>query len=103
VFVGLVVAGLLTVARGATSIPVVTDVRAEIAGENVVFTWDDPGLRQGDAYVVSIEGSERPPQRQAMAPVIAESDGPVCVTVAVARDGRTGAPSAERCVEVDVP
>lgn len=103
VFVGLVVAGLLTVARGATAIPVVTDVRAEIAGENVVFTWDDPGLRQGDAYVVSVEGSERPPQRQPMAPVVAEADGPVCVTVAVSRDGRTGTPSVERCVEVDVP
>jgi serine/threonine protein kinase len=103
VFVGLVVAGLLTVARGATAIPVVTDVRAEVAGENVVFTWDDPGLRQGDAYVVSVEGSERPPQRQPMAPVVVEADGPVCVTVAVSRDGRTGTWSAERCVEVDVP
>lgn len=103
VFVGLVVAGLLTVARGATAIPVVTDVRAEVTGENVVFTWDDPGLRQGDAYVVNVEGSERPPQRQPMAPVVAEADGPVCVTVAVSRDGRTGIPSAERCVEVDVP
>lgn len=103
VFVGLVVAGLLTVARGATAIPVVADVRADVAGENVVFTWDDPGLRQGDAYVVSVEGSERPPQRQPMAPVVAEADGPVCVTVSVSRDGRTGVPSVERCVEVDVP
>ncbi|MGR2753148.1 serine/threonine-protein kinase [Agromyces arachidis] len=103
VLVGLLVAGLLTIARGATTIPVVVDVRAEVAGPNVVFTWDDPGLRQGDVYVVRIEGNERPPQRETSAAVVAESDGPVCASVTVSRDGRPGAPSAERCVEVDVP
>lgn len=103
VFVGLVAAGLLTVARGAASIPVVSDVRAEVSDRAVVFSWDDPGLREGDTYVVSVEGDDRPPQRAAVAEVVAESDGPLCVTVAVSRDGRSGSPSAERCVEVDVP
>jgi serine/threonine protein kinase len=103
VFVGLVAAGLLTVARGAASIPVVTDVRSEVVGGNVVFTWDDPGLRQGDSYVVSVGGSDRPPQREAVAAVPSEVEGPVCVTVAVTRDGRSGAPSVERCMEADPP
>lgn len=103
VFVGLVVAGLLTVARGATSIPVVSDVRADVSGGAIVFSWDDPGLRQGDTYVVRVEGDDLPPQRATSAEVVAEADGPVCVTVAVSRDGRSGSPSAERCVEVDVP
>ena len=103
VFVGLVVAGLLTVARGASAIPVVSDVRAEVSGGIVVFSWDDPGLRQGDTYVVRVEGDDLPPQRATIAEVVAEADGPVCVTVAVSRDGRSGGASAERCVEVDVP
>lgn len=103
VFVGLVAAGLLTVARGAASIPVVSDVRAEVVGENVVFSWDDPGLRPGDTYIVTVGGSDRPPQRETVATAPADASASVCATVSVSRDGRSGPPSAERCVEAGAP
>jgi serine/threonine protein kinase len=101
VFVALVAAGLLTIVRGAGGIPVVADVKAVTDGAAVVFSWDDPGgLRQGDTYVVTVDGREWPPQREASLSVPTDDAGQVCATVAVARDGRAGAPSAERCAEV---
>ena len=101
VFVALVVAGLLTIVRGAGGIPVVADVRAVTDGAAVVFSWDDPGgLRQGDTYVVTVDGRDWPPQREASLSVPADDAGQVCATVTVARDGKAGAPSAERCAEV---
>ena len=104
VFVALVVAGLLTLVRGAGGIPVVVDVRAETDGSAVVFSWNDPGgLRQGDTYVVTVDGREWPPQREANLSVTPEEPGQVCASVTVARDGRSGEPSAERCAEVEVP
>jgi serine/threonine protein kinase len=104
VFVALVVAGLLTLVRGAGGIPVVTDVRAVTDGAAVEFSWEDPGgLRQGDSYVVTIDGSARPPQEEATLTVSPGESGRVCATVTVARDGKSGAPSVERCVEVEGP
>ncbi len=103
VFVALVVAGLLTLVRGAGGIPVVTDVRADMDGTEVVFSWDDPGgLRQGDSYVVTVDGSARPPQQQSSLTVPAGESDRVCATVAVTRDGKSGTPSVERCIEVEV-
>ncbi|MFC9917754.1 serine/threonine-protein kinase [Agromyces binzhouensis] len=101
VFVGLVVAGLLTVAGSARDIPVVADVRASTDGATVDFAWDDPGLRQGDAYIVTVQGESSAPQRAAEYAVTLDDPGTVCATVTVWRDGRTGEPSAERCAEVD--
>lgn len=101
VFVGLVVAGLLTVAGSAGDIPVVVDVRASTDGATIEFAWDDPGLRQGDAYIVTVQGESSAPQRAAEYAVNLDQPGTVCATVTVWRDGRTGEPSAERCAEVD--
>ena len=69
----------------------------------MVFSWEDPGgLRQGDSYVVTIDGSARPPQQQSSLTVPAGEAGRVCATVAVTRDGKSGTPSVERCIEVEV-
>jgi hypothetical protein len=101
VLVGLVAAGLVAVLRSSSGIPVVSDVRAAVDGSTVVFTWNDPGIADGDAYVVSVDGSPWPPQREPSLTVPAEAGDRVCVTVTVARDGKSGAPSAERCSDVD--
>ncbi|WP_353827436.1 serine/threonine-protein kinase [Agromyces sp. SYSU T0242] len=101
VFVALVVAGLVTVARGAGGIPIVTDVRARTDGAAVEFTWDDPGLRQGDAYLVTVDGRPSPPQRASQYAISVDEPGTVCASVSVWREGQSGAPSAERCIEVD--
>jgi tRNA A-37 threonylcarbamoyl transferase component Bud32 len=101
VLVGLVAAGLVAVLRSSSGIPVVSDVRAAVDGSTVVFTWNDPGIADGDAYVVSVDGSPWPPQREPSLTVPAEAGDRVCVTVTVARDGKSGAPSAERCSDMD--
>ncbi|BDZ53603.1 hypothetical protein GCM10025870_06760 [Agromyces marinus] len=101
VFVGLVVAGLVTLARDAGGIPVVTDVRARTDGAAIEFAWEDPGLRAGDAYIVTVDGAASPPQRAAAYSLSVDEPGTVCVSVTVWRDGKSGTPSVERCTDVD--
>lgn len=99
--IALVGAGIVTVVQGTRTIPVVTDVKGEVDGDAVVFTWNDPGLRGGDAYVVTVDGEPSPMQRTARFDVAIGDDGTrVCATVTVTRDGKSGRPSAERCVDV---
>ncbi|RZS59151.1 serine/threonine protein kinase [Microcella putealis] len=104
----LVVVALAVVGLGATatwwavtgedgSLPRVTDVEAEVAGEEVTFRWQDPGIAAGDTYRVSVDGQPPAVQRATEFAVVAEPGQQVCVTVRVAREGRTGPASAEKC------
>ncbi|MFF2370195.1 serine/threonine-protein kinase [Agromyces sp. NPDC058110] len=99
--VGAALAGAYLVATATTSIPVVTDVRAAVAETTVTFTWDDPGLQGGDAYIVTVDGGARPVQRESRLDVPSAEGDHVCASVAVTRDGQTGRSSEERCVDVD--
>ncbi|GAA4368267.1 serine/threonine-protein kinase [Agromyces bauzanensis] len=99
--VAVVGAGILTVVQGSRTIPVVTDVRGEVDGAAVVFTWDDPGIEGGDAYVVTVDGEPWPMQRAARVDVAVDGGDRVCASVTVTRDGKSGSPSAERCVDVE--
>lgn len=105
---GLVAASVVAVTLGAaatlvlvratsTEIPRVTAVDATESGDTVEFSWGDPGLRAGDAYVIST-GDGTSQQTAARYVVPAPGTGErVCVTVAVARGGSTGDPSPEKC------
>jgi eukaryotic-like serine/threonine-protein kinase len=65
---------------------------------SVVFSWDDPGLNEGDRYQVDVGGS--PSIQQAPRFTTAGQAGDrVCITVAVVRQGTRGAPSTEKCIE----
>ena len=99
--VALVGAGVVTVLQGSRPIPVVTDVQATVDGSAVTFTWNDPGLESGDAYVVTVDGEPWPMQDDARLDVEADDGDRVCARVTVTRDGKSGAPSAERCVDVE--
>ena len=101
VLLALVAAGIVAVLRSDGDIPVVSDVRAELDGSTVVFSWNDPGLVVGDAYIVTVDGDPSPPQREESYPVAVEAGDRVCATVTVARDGKSGAASAERCSDVE--
>lgn len=98
--VALVGAGVVAVVQGTRSIPVVANVQGVVEDGTAVFTWDDPGIQGGDAYVVAIDGRPEPNQRAARIDVPVQDGDHVCVTVTVTRDGKSGAPSAERCVDV---
>lgn len=99
--VGAALGGAYLVASSTSPIPVVTDVRAAIAGTTVTFSWDDPGLQGGDAYIVTVDGGARPVQRESRLDVAAADGEHLCASVAVTRDGKTGRSSEERCVDVD--
>ncbi|WEO78348.1 serine/threonine-protein kinase [Cryobacterium sp. SO2] len=104
---GLLVAPLLSgAATGTAGLPRVSDVAGRAGDGTIVFSWSDPGLAAGDSYVVSLAGGESSIQRGTDF-TVQTTDGAtdaVCITVSVNRDGRTGAPSAEKCVDpaVDV-
>ena len=98
--VALVGAGIFAVVQGTQGIPVVANVRGSVDGSHVTFTWDDPGIEGGDAYIVTVDGEPSPMQRGARYDTTVEEADRVCATVTVTRDGKSGAPSAERCVDV---
>lgn len=98
--IALVGAGAYAVIQGTRSIPVVSDVQGAADGEAVTFSWNDPGLQGGDAYVVRVDGVTLPVQREPQVSVPADDGDRVCATVTVTRNGKSGTPSAERCVDV---
>ena len=96
-------AGVWAVVQGTRSIPIVSNVRGTADGTIVTFTWSDPGLQPDDAYIVSVDGTRSPAQRQSSASFDAQDRDRVCATVVVSRDGKSGQPSVERCVDIEGP
>jgi hypothetical protein len=100
VVVALAVTTLVLLTRGgADGVPVVSDLRAAAGGSSVTFRWTDPGLRPGDTFVVTGDGTTS--QQSGTTFVVSGPPGSEqCIQVAVNRDGRTGASSGERCATV---
>jgi hypothetical protein len=100
--VGAMVAILVSQGAGR-DLPRVSNVEAVLDGSTVVFSWNDPGLDDGDTYQVQVAGGVEAFQRTMQFSVAATAGDRVCVTVRVARDGRLGAASDEKCAEVQGP
>ncbi len=96
------VTAVLALIRPGTDdgIPVVTDIAATETGGTVAFSWPDPGLDEGDLYQITVDGVASSIQGTARFVVDAEPGDTVCLIVTVNRDGRLGAPSGEKCVDV---
>lgn len=108
---GLVVVALAVIGLGATAtwvaiesgdrdLPRVSNVDAVLDGTTVLFSWNDPGVEPNDTYQVSVANGAETFQRATEFAVAASAGDRVCVTVRVARDGRLGAASDEKCAEV---
>ncbi|WP_223227736.1 serine/threonine-protein kinase [Leifsonia xyli] len=99
--VGLaIVAGFVLTRAGAPeSVPTVRDLSGRVSGGMIVFLWSDPGLQDGDAYEVAVDGHPPSSQHTTEFRVNAAAGETVCVTVTVNRDDHTGQPSAEKCVQ----
>ncbi|WP_150308456.1 serine/threonine-protein kinase [Planctomonas psychrotolerans] len=105
----LVAVAVLAIAFGATAtavmirsttndLPRVGAISASTTENTVVFSWADPGRLPDDRYEVRLDG--QPSVQQASRFTSAAEPGDrVCVTVAVVRNGTTGAPSSEKCVD----
>ncbi len=101
IVIALGAAALVAVVRGSGSgIPTVTDISATRSGSTVHFTWKDPGLADGDRYQIQVVGGTSSIQLTPKFVVDAAVGETVCITVAVNRDGKSGNPSAEKCVDV---
>ncbi len=106
----LVAAAVLVLALGATAtvvlirsnsgdIPKVTDISARSTSSSIEFTWDDPGIKASDTYQITTNAGGSSIQRLADYIVGAKKGDHVCITVTVNRDGKSGAPSSEKCVD----
>jgi serine/threonine protein kinase len=94
-------ATLVLIRSGSTDIPTVSDISARVVDDTVEFMWNDPGLGASDTYqVATSDGATTLQQREASFVVDAEPGDRVCISVAVNRDGRIGARSAEKCADV---
>lgn len=85
---------------GASNIPRVTDISAKVSADSVRFSWANPGLKTGDRYQITTGDARSSIQGGAAFVVDANPGDQVCVTVAVNREGKTGQPSGEKCVDV---
>jgi hypothetical protein len=99
--IGVTALAILVRSAGAGSgIPTVTDISATRSGSTVHFVWKDPGLADSDRYQIQVVGGTSSIQLSPKFVVDAAVGETVCITVAVNRDGKTGNPSAEKCVDV---
>ena len=90
---------VLVRANSAGDIPAVRDLSGRVSQGTIVFTWSDPGLEGGDSYQVAVDDQPPSSQRATEFRVDAKPGQTVCVTVTVNRDGKTGSPSGEKCVQ----
>ncbi len=96
-----VVAIVTLVNVNASGIPGVSDIQSQVVDATVTFSWSDPGLRPGDSYqIATADGSPPVRQRDESFTVDSEPGQRVCITVAVNREGKTGAPSGQTCADI---
>jgi serine/threonine protein kinase len=91
---------LVLVRANSSDIPVVSDISAEVSASSVEFGWNDPGLADADAYQIDINGGGQSVQSQEAFVVDTNPGDYLCITVRVTREGRLGAPSNPKCVEI---
>jgi len=108
---GLVLVSLAVIALGATAtllaiqggdrdLPRVSNVEAVLNGTTIVYSWSDPGIAPDDTYQVRVADGVEIFQRTTEFAVAAAAGDRVCMTVRVAREGRLGAASDEKCAEI---
>ena len=94
------VATLVLIRAGSSDIPVVSDIDAEVDGENLTFTWQDPGIGPEASYQVEIDGGSLSVQTSETFQLHVDRGQHVCLSVTVSEGGRLGSPSSPKCVDV---
>jgi eukaryotic-like serine/threonine-protein kinase len=91
---------LLRATGSGNGIPVVADIAGKQQGTTVVFSWPDPGLEEGDRYEITTRDGATSIQQADRFVVDGTAGDTACITVTVYRNGKTGDPSAQKCVDV---
>lgn len=101
IVVGAVAFAALALRPSGSEIPTVAAIDAEVSGDTVAFTWADPGVAPTDTFQVTTSDGGLPVQQKgASFDIDAEPGDRICIVVTVIREGKTGAPSSEKCVDV---
>jgi len=90
---------VLLVRSNSGGIPVVSNIAATVHGTSVKFAWADPGIQDHDSYQIATTDGGSSIQQVNSFVVDATPGEHVCITVTVNREGRTGQPSAQKCVD----
>lgn len=96
-------ATFVLIKAGDQGIPTVSDITAKVSGGGVravTFSWSDPGIGDRDSYEITTSDGQTSNQRIAQFSVDASAGDRVCIVVTVVRDGKTGTPSGQKCVDV---
>jgi serine/threonine protein kinase len=88
--------------QAAPGMPTVSNVSGEMRDGMAVFAWADPGITQGDSYVITLRTGESSIQKGTEFSVDPHGQARVCASVSVNRGGRTGGASGEKCVDTGV-
>ena len=91
---------LTLIRSNSGEVPVVSDIQAVVDGNDVTFSWQNPGLSDADNYQVEINGGSVSVQTSESFQYQADADERVCIIVTVNEGGQLGAPSSRKCVDV---
>ena len=91
---------LTLIRSNSDDVPVVSDIQAVVDGNDVTFSWQNPGLSDADNYQVEINGGSVSVQTSESFQYQADADERVCIIVTVNEGGQLGAPSSRKCVDV---
>ena len=94
------VATLSLIRSESGDIPVVSDIEADVSGDDVTFTWQDPGITDADSYQVEINGGSVSVQTSESFQYQATAGDSICIIVTVNQGAQLGTPSSPKCVDV---
>ena len=94
------VATLVLIRSGSADIPVVSDIDAVVDGDQLTFTWQDPGIGVDDSYQIEIDGRSQSVQTLETFQLEATPGDHVCLVVIVNEGGQLGSPSSPKCVDI---
>jgi hypothetical protein len=86
---------------GNQAIPRVGEISTSTDSGRILFTWNDPGLHDGDSYRVTTAEGQTSVQKSTQFAALPTGDTSICISVAVVRAGKAGEPSAEKCAALN--
>ena len=101
--VAIAAAAVVTLAlirADSDDIPVVSDIEAQVDGDDIAFAWQDPGIASDANYQVEINGGSVSVQTSESFLYQADPGDHVCIIVTVNEGGQLGSPSSPKCVDI---
>jgi serine/threonine protein kinase/predicted RNA-binding protein with TRAM domain len=100
VVIALGATAMVVLIRGSSEdIPRVTDISGRVDDGTVRFSWQDPGLNEGDSYEITTHDGRTSVQKGTTFLTDAAEGSRVCISVTVNRNGKIGQSSNEKCVD----